>query len=43
MSQKLLNNSNFKNNGNYILGKREKEKIFFLHKFYNNKKSFMEV
>lgn len=37
-NQKLLNNSNFKNNQNYILTKKEKEKIFFLFKFYKNKK-----
>ena len=38
MSQSLLNNSNFKNNNNYIFWKREKQKVFFLFKFYKNKK-----
>ncbi len=38
MSQKLLNNKDFKNNQNYILGKVERQKVFFLYKFYNNKK-----
>ncbi len=36
--KKFFNNSNFKNNQNYILWKKEKQEVFFLFIKYNKKK-----